>query len=912
MSKTFSQKQPGRENNVLKAETLSMARMRITSRIAILLPVLAFLLFNNEKANGQSCQIDFPNDTIQIQCGDTALLEPIDGSALYNEDFDDQQLGNDWCTSQTPDFTNPCPPPVDGSPYLWMGPTATQPRTLITEPIDVSCGGQICFDLIMAEQSNSSPCEGPDLPDEGVHIQYSVDCDPNQPDCGGTWQDIYYFNPDTNGSGGNPPSPLVNWNNYCFSIPPAAQTDSTCFRFYQIDGSGSNFDHWGIDNFEITGSSCGNVVDYSYDGTNFDSISDTAVTPTGNSDYTVWGVTVDSSTMTTDTCTASVHVDVVGVPDLNVYAQDDSLSCLDTTQLFADHNTTSPLEYIWEPNYAISDTSAQNPEVWNYTDTTYTVISRVPGQPECADTGSVYVYSDCDTCFAPRPEEFQPSCNGASDGMITADVFGPAPPFDITWKDENGNVLAQNNGVSGMDTLDGLEAGFYTIEAVDTTGCFADTLFELTEPDSISLSTSLDTLICQNGDADLKATASGGNGPPYDYDWNNGMPSDSQHTVSPSSQTVYEVQAEDSLGCLSPVHQIEVDVHPPINVNTRPDDTICPGGSAELEALPATGGNGGPYSYKWFNMNGDTVGTGTNTTVSPNTTMSYVVLATDDCETPAGKDTMTIHIHPGYPGASVNMNVSDDEGCYPHTVDFTSLVPGNEVESTFWSFGDGSTSNDSGTTQHTYMEPGCYDVTLEVTSKNGCVEDSTFEDAVCVRDYPTANFKFDPDRGTVLDPELWLLDRSTGAETYEWRFEHVDSTSSLSELQMEFPNEDSGSYEVTQWVVNEYGCADSITKLAIIEGVHQLYVPNAFTPDGDGQNDVFRPQGEGISQDKYLLRIYNRWGELLFETDDPHEGWDGTKGGEELPHGVYVWELQVKDAYTGEERERQGHVTLLR
>jgi hypothetical protein len=173
--------------------------------------------------------------------------------------------------------------------------------------------------------------------------------------------------------------------------------------------------------------------------------------------------------------------------------------------------------------------------------------------------------------------------------MISINVFGPAPPFDLTWKDGSGNVIAQNNGVASKDTLTGLSAGYYTIESIDTNGCFADTLFELSQPDSILVSVSEDTLICQNGDANLSASGSGGNGPPYDYNWNNGVPSDSQHTVSPAVNTVYEVTAEDSMGCVSPPEQITVDVYPPINVNTRPDDTICPGGSADLEALPGVG-----------------------------------------------------------------------------------------------------------------------------------------------------------------------------------------------------------------------------------------------------------------------------------------------------------------------------------
>ncbi|MFB6257576.1 MAG: T9SS type B sorting domain-containing protein, partial [Flavobacteriales bacterium] len=439
-----------------------------------------------------------------------------------------------------------------------------------------------------------------------------------------------------------------------------------------------------------------------------------------------------------------------------------------------------------------------------------------------------------------------------------------------------------------------------------------DTTITLGEPDSITASiTSDDTTICRGGTAQIHATAGGGNGPPYIYNWTGGLSDTSYHEVSPNTTTSYELTTEDTNGCVSPVKTVTVNVLSPLVVSTLPDDTICPGGTAQLDIASLNGGSA-PYSFVWTNSSGDTLDTGQSTSVQPSSTTDYIVHVDDACETTPTSDTMTISLFQGYGGPDVDMAVSDTAGCYPFTVDFTCLVPSNSVQSTFWSFGDGTTSNDSGTTQHTYMEPGCYDVTLEVTSVNGCVEDSTFEDAVCARPYPTADFVFDPPQGNVLDPQVSMLDRSSGAVGYEWSFEHVDSTSSLSSLEMKFPNDEPGSYDVEQWVVNQYGCPDSITKTLIIEGVHQLYVPNAFTPDGDGINDVFRPKGEGIAEEKYRFQIYDRWGKLIFQTKDPREGWDGTINGEEAKNDVYVWKLSLRDAYSGRTYEESGHVTLIR
>lgn len=890
--------------------------MKMCSLTKKLFPLLALLFIAGQswgQSSNDSCQIDFPTDTMQIQCGDTAFLEPLDGTSQFNEGFNNQQLGPDWCANQPVNFNNPCDPSMDGTPYAWMGPVATQPRELITEQIDVSCGGQICFDFDMAEQSNSAPCEGPDQPGEGVHLQWSIDAGPG---CNGTWTDIFYFDPEAcagggYGCGGGSGAAYVNWDNYCFNVPAAAQTDSTRFRFYQDAGSGNDFDHWGIDNVEITGSSCGQINQYSYDGANYDTTPDTAFTPTGNTSYTVWATT-DSvgSSGSGDTCSAEVYVDVVGVPDLNVTADDSTLGCMDSTQLHANHNTAGNLTYEWSPSYALSDPTVQHPTTWTYVDTTYTVISHPPGSPQCADTSFVPIQNNCsDTCFAPRPDLYQPTCKGDTDGMIAAEFLGPRPPFKVTWLDSNGNVLQQDSPVHEFDTLKNIPNGNYTIVSKDTFDCVEDTVVTLGEPDRIKAHASGDTTICRDGTAELEVYGTGGNTPPYHYDWDQGIADSSWTEASPEEQTSYLVRAYDTAGCFSAYDTVPVDLYPPIDVETMPDRDICPGASVQLETSYAEGGIGYGYTYTWTNIDGDTMGNGEHVTVTPETTMDYVVNVEDACETPAGKDTVRID---HYPDPGVEVAVSDTEGCYPLNVEFSTMESSNMVQSTFWSFGDGNISNEAEKTQHTFTEPGCYDVTVEVTSRDGCVRDSTYEDLICVRDYPTADFSIEPERANVLDPNLTFIDRSIGGESYGWRFEHTDSTLSGPEVEMSFPNKEPGEFNVEHWVENEYGCRDSVQQLAIIEGEHSLFVPNAFTPNSDGQNDVFKPQGEGIDDGNYSFQVYDRWGQLVFETSSPEEGWDGTKNGEPLPEGVYVWKVELKDAYKGTGYEKEGHVTLIR
>ncbi|MBK7553793.1 MAG: gliding motility-associated C-terminal domain-containing protein [Flavobacteriales bacterium] len=127
-----------------------------------------------------------------------------------------------------------------------------------------------------------------------------------------------------------------------------------------------------------------------------------------------------------------------------------------------------------------------------------------------------------------------------------------------------------------------------------------------------------------------------------------------------------------------------------------------------------------------------------------------------------------------------------------------------------------------------------------------------------------------------------------------------------------FPETDEATYPVWLHVTNQYGCPDSVMKLVFIEGVFSVYVPNAFTPDGDGINDTFGPLGQGISDKDFAFTVFDRWGEAIFKTNDPATWWEGTSGGTQAMQGVYAWRLDLVDRYRNLDRQYYGHVTLVR
>ena len=177
---------------------------------------------------------------------------------------------------------------------------------------------------------------------------------------------------------------------------------------------------------------------------------------------------------------------------------------------------------------------------------------------------------------------------------------------------------------------------------------------------------------------------------------------------------------------------------------------------------------------------------------------------------------------------------------------------------------------------------------------------------------PIADFTMDPIRASNLDPIVEFYDMSFGAN--QWEYWLGDGTTIGDKRNFYHTYLDTGAYEVTQIVQNEYGCVDTITKTVYVDYESTIYLPNAFTPEQkDGINDGFAPVMEGVSDEEYNFTIFDRWGQVLFTSTNLEEKWDGThiKTGNPVPQGVYVYYLQYKH-FNGLKNERRGHVTLIR
>lgn len=579
--------------------------------------------------------------------------------------------------------------------------------------------------------------------------------------------------------------------------------------------------------------------------------------------------------------------------------------------------------YLWTPNTYIATNTMQNPTVFPQQSTTYHVtVTDTSGG--CTDTDSIIVDVTCNSCYPPLPTVTNVTCNGGSDGIIIIDpvfVFG-SEIQDFIWTDSITGAVLQNttNITAGMqDTLTGLPAGAYTITMTDTSGCLADTTIWVYEPDSVTFATiTPDDIVCIGGTHQISATAIGGNGNPYTYNWtdlttNTPIAGNGPHTVSPIvSPSCYSVYATDPMGCLSDTSQICISIYPNLIASTTDDSlTVCPGLGTNID-MSAVGGSGAGYTYTWYENNTQ-IGTGGVINVTPASSPTvYIGVATDNCTTPS--DSVVIYVD-WYDLPTPDFTRNKPDSCYPITIELANTsTPAALIGSSSWSISDGSTLNGN-VVNHTFASPVCHDVTLTVTTVDGCIVDTTKASFVCPHNYPDANFYMTPPITDVLNTEIDFTNLSAGQGlSYLWNFGsglNPDS-STVTNPTFTYPDEEPGTYPVSLIVTNQNGCVDTAYGTVIINGIYLFYVPNTFTPDGDGVNEIFRPYGEGIDFTQYTMQIFNRWGELIYETADPESGWDGTYKGSPVQVGTYIWKIVAKEQYSPIIHDNFGHVNLLR
>ena len=357
----------------------------------------------------------------------------------------------------------------------------------------------------------------------------------------------------------------------------------------------------------------------------------------------------------------------------------------------------------------------------------------------------------------------------------------------------------------------------------------------------------------------------------------------------PDQSTLYYLTV--TRGICSTTDSVLVDLFLGVDATVSADtNLVCAGTDVQLSVI---GGNGSPQ-FSWFPAAPLDDGTSANPIARPDTTTTFVVVLSEQgCE---ATDSVTVDVLPGPEG---DLEASATTVCPDASVDFLAI---GELADFVWNFGDGSSSSETAPS-YAFSSPGTYTVSLQGTSPDGCLGIAD-QVEIQVLDPGIASFVSDPDSGeTIVDPELTInfTDQSSGAVSYLWDFGDGDSSMMASPTHSW---EKEGFYEVVLTITDAAGCTDTDTVLYELRQ-QSTFFPNVFTPNADGVLDQFVVRYSGT--ETFQIQIFDRWGKLQYESNDPESGWDGrTPDGKEAEDGVYFYVAEVA------EEVFKGHLTLVR
>lgn len=476
------------------------------------------------------------------------------------------------------------------------------------------------------------------------------------------------------------------------------------------------------------------------------------------------------------------------------------------------------------------------------------------------------------------------SCNNGCDGTATAIATGGNGPYVYSWSNGQNNNIANN-----------LCAGNYSVTITDNNGCTSIATIAITQPAGMNSAFSVSNVSC-NGKIDGSASVipSGGTGA-YTYAWNNNQ---ATPTATGLAAGIYSCTITDANGCTKEINNVVITQPLQLSLITSTTVDICFGKQTTLTAS-AQGGTS-PYSYIWSN----TIA-GTTITVAPTSQSIYSNTVTDSngC---VSTSNITVNVNELPTVSFISDKVS---GCAPLCVEFINTTP--NTHTVHWLFGNNNTSS-STPAVNCYNEPGSYHVTLIVTDNNGCSNTILQNNYITVHPNPKAGFSATPQPATVINSTIYFKDESLTATSWVWAFGDANASgASTKNPFFEYP--DTGNYEVSLTITNEFGCTATTTKIIRINPDHVIYIPNTFTPNGDGKNDFFMPLGLGINSENYEFLIFDRWGSLIFKSTDPINGWDGraNNGDQVAQQDTYVWKLSTADIF-GKKHRYAGHVNLIR
>ena len=257
------------------------------------------------------------------------------------------------------------------------------------------------------------------------------------------------------------------------------------------------------------------------------------------------------------------------------------------------------------------------------------------------------------------------------------------------------------------------------------------------------------------------------------------------------------------------------------------------------------------------------------------------------------------------PGGSIAGD--NKQSCVPFCANYKLYASGSSsIVSSSWSIGNESASTQS--FNYCFSNAGNYTLRGSFIDEHGCK--GTVNHIVNAYPIPVADFNYYPENPVENQDEVVFTNMSQGPEQQSWNWQFISNAGYKSQKEnTSYTFKEAGTYPIALITKNTWGCADTVVKSIKIDEDFHVYVPNAFTPNGDGKNETFNAQGTGIK--KYSLQVFNRWGQKVFETTDLNTGWNGTFRGEDSQTGTYAWKISATNI-NGKTKELVGELTLYR
>jgi gliding motility-associated-like protein len=319
----------------------------------------------------------------------------------------------------------------------------------------------------------------------------------------------------------------------------------------------------------------------------------------------------------------------------------------------------------------------------------------------------------------------------------------------------------------------------------------------------------------------------------------------------------------------------------------------------------------GPFTYAWT-FEGQEVSQQLAFSFNPSSS-GLACLTVTDANGDTLTDCMYILVNPQPVAAFI---ASDTLLCWPGSVVLNNLSSPIQGISSIWSVNGQALSTQTNFT-FSPIAPGTYDISLSVTTSAGCSDSLTLSNYITAVDSPFAAFDFSPDIIQVGDQSIQFTDASIGQiNNWFWTVNFANSieTSTQQNPGFSIPSNTSSEFSVVLEVTNEAGCSSSATSIIGIFENATIFIPNAFSPDGNELNQYFQIEGNKIDPSDFSMQIFNRWGELIFESKNIAFGWDGTytENNYAAPSGVYTYQVRYRFDGMQDSKTIQGHFSLLR